>query len=68
MERASTYVFTVTDGLTHIEEYENLFSNVIFTIHFHKSNKTDHHDITDILLKVALDTIKTNKQTNKQYL
>jgi hypothetical protein len=27
-------------------------------------NKTDHHDITEILLKVALNTIK---QTNKQY-
>jgi hypothetical protein len=30
-------------------------------------NKTDRHDITEILLKVALSTIKqTNKQTNKQ--
>jgi hypothetical protein len=29
------------------------------------NNKTDHHDITEILLKVALSTIKqTNKQTN----
>ena len=28
------------------------------------TNKTDSHDITDILLKVALNTI--NKQTNKQ--
>jgi hypothetical protein len=26
------------------------------------TNKTDHHDITEILLKVALITIKTNKQ------
>ena len=25
------------------------------------SNKTDHHDITDILLKVALNTIKQTK-------
>ena len=24
------------------------------------TNKTDHHDITDILLKVALNTIKQN--------
>jgi hypothetical protein len=31
------------------------------------TNKTDRHDITEILLKVALNTIKqTNKQTNKQ--
>jgi hypothetical protein len=31
------------------------------------TNKTDHHDITEILLRVALNTIKqTNKQTNKQ--
>jgi hypothetical protein len=30
-------------------------------------NKTDRNDITEILLKVALNTIKqTNKQTNKQ--
>jgi hypothetical protein len=29
------------------------------------TNKTVHHDITEILLKVALNTIKqTNKQTN----
>jgi hypothetical protein len=31
------------------------------------TNKTDRHDITEILLRVALNTIKqTNKQTNKQ--
>jgi hypothetical protein len=31
------------------------------------TNKTDRHDITEILLKVASNTIKqTNKQTNKQ--
>ena len=29
------------------------------------TNKTDHHDITEILLKVALNTIKQNK-TNKR--
>jgi hypothetical protein len=30
------------------------------------TNKTDHHDITEMLLKVALNIIKqTNKQTNK---
>ena len=30
------------------------------------TNKTDHHDIAEILLKVALNTFKqTNKQTNK---
>jgi hypothetical protein len=30
------------------------------------STKTCRHDMTEILLKVALDTIKqTNKQTNK---
>jgi hypothetical protein len=27
------------------------------------TNKTDRHDITEILLKVALNTIKQNKQT-----
>jgi hypothetical protein len=31
------------------------------------TNKTDRHDIAEILLKLALSTIKqTNKQTNKQ--
>jgi hypothetical protein len=31
------------------------------------TNKTDHHNITETLLKVALNTIKqTNKQSNKQ--
>jgi hypothetical protein len=35
------------------------------------TNKNDRHDITEILLKVALNTIKqtnkhTHKQTNKQ--
>jgi hypothetical protein len=30
------------------------------------NNKTDRHDITEILLKVALNTIKTNK--TKQFL
>ena len=31
------------------------------------TTKTGRHDITEILLKVALNTIKqTNKQTNKQ--
>ena len=29
------------------------------------TNKTDRHDIAEILLKVALNTIKTNKQTDK---
>jgi transposase len=33
------------------------------------TNKTDRHDIAEILLKVALNTIKRpNKQTNKPYL
>ena len=30
------------------------------------TNKTDRHDITEILLKVALNTTKQNIQTNKQ--
>ena len=33
------------------------------------TNKTDRHDIAEILLKMALNTIKqTNKQTNNQLL
>jgi hypothetical protein len=33
------------------------------------TNKTDHHDITEILLKVALNTIKqTNKHKTKVLL
>jgi hypothetical protein len=32
------------------------------------SNKTDRHDIAEILLKVTLSTIKeTNKQNNKSF-
>jgi hypothetical protein len=32
-------------------------------------NKTDRHDIIEILLKVALNTIKqTNKQTDEQQI
>ena len=32
------------------------------------TNKADHHDITELLLKVALNTIKqTNKQTWNQW-
>jgi hypothetical protein len=32
------------------------------------TNKADHHDITEILLRVALNTIKqTNKQKRKDY-
>jgi hypothetical protein len=33
------------------------------------NNKTDRHDIIEILLKVALHTIKqTNKQTDEQQI
>jgi hypothetical protein len=33
------------------------------------NNKTDRHDIIEILLKVALNTIKqTNKQTDEQQI
>ena len=31
---------------------------------FCSNNKTDRHDITEILIKVALNTIKNKKQTN----
>jgi hypothetical protein len=31
------------------------------------TNKTDRHDITEILLKVALNTIKQTNKQNKQY-
>ena len=30
------------------------------------TNKTDRHDITEILLKVALNTFKQTKQTNNE--
>jgi hypothetical protein len=29
------------------------------------NNKTDHHDITEILLKVALNTINPNPENSK---
>jgi hypothetical protein len=31
------------------------------------TNKTDRHDITDILLKVALNTIKQTKQMRRAH-
>jgi hypothetical protein len=30
------------------------------------TNETDHHDITEILLKVALNTIKTHRNQSRQ--
>jgi hypothetical protein len=30
------------------------------------TNKTDRHDVTEMLLKVALNTIKQSKQTNNK--
>jgi len=38
------------------------FSPVSFT------NKTDHHDITEILLKVALSTIKPTKKSSSIFV
>jgi hypothetical protein len=36
----------------------------LWVLRFSSTNKTDRHDITDILLKVALNTIKqTDKHT-----
>jgi hypothetical protein len=32
------------------------------------TNKTDYHDITEILLKMALNTIKQNQSMSYQYL
>ena len=36
----------------------SLFEMLSFEILPNKYNKTDHHDITEMLLKVALNTIK----------
>jgi hypothetical protein len=33
---------------------------IIFLIPVSSTNKTDHHDITEILLKIALNTITPN--------
>jgi hypothetical protein len=38
----------------------------ILVIRFSSTNKTDHHDITEILLKVALNTIKQTNNTADQ--
>jgi hypothetical protein len=35
----------------------------VLVIRFSSTNKTDHHDITEILLKVALNTIKQTNNT-----
>jgi hypothetical protein len=42
----------------------NATFNNISVISVSSTNKTDRHDITEILLKVALNTIKPN-QTNQ---
>ena len=54
---------TLCDKVCHWLATGRWFSRVSFT------NKIDRHDIAEILLKVAVNTIKqANKQTNKQRL
>ena len=42
-------------------EREILSDDYGFCKSYYHINKTDHHDITEILLKVALNTIKPTK-------
>jgi len=59
----------VSSNLDHGEVYNIMFVRVFSPDRPVSStiNKTDRHDITEILLKVALNTIKqTNKQTIKR--
>ena len=60
------YVIKFVNDLRQVGGFLNDLRQVggflLFTL---PSNKTDSHDITEILLKVALNTIK---QTNKQIL
>jgi hypothetical protein len=60
----TTDLSQVTDKLYHIMLYSSLVVNPT-TIWYDNGhdNKTDCHDITEVLLKVALNTIKT-KQPN----
>ena len=56
------------NNLYQIAEKESTFLCIYATFFLNQlvvTNKTDRHDINEILLKVALKTIKqTNKQTN----
>jgi hypothetical protein len=47
-----------------INPFKEILFFVVLNFPGSSTNETDHHDITEILLKVALNTIK---QTNKKY-
>jgi hypothetical protein len=52
------YVIKFVSGLRQVGGFLRL-------LRFSSTNKTDHHDITEILLKVALNTITKPNQTSR---
>jgi len=75
-----SYSFTIISFLTRsgrgVQHYGIKFvsdlrqvGGFLRVIHVSSTNKTDRNNITEIMLKVALNTIKqTNKQTNRRFL
>ena len=59
--------FTTTCAISACLEFEpvhgevNLIQHYAINLSVTSTNKTDHHDITEILLKVAINTINPNQ-------
>jgi hypothetical protein len=43
----------------------NIINKIYYIVSNNKTDKTDHHDIAEILLKVALNTITPNNHLFK---
>ena len=59
------FFFVIYDGRFHSNNDHHKFVSILYFSCglFSSGNKTDHHDITEILLKVALNTINKKKQS-----
>ena len=55
------YVIKLVSDLLHVGGF-------LRVLRFLPRNNTDHHNITEILLKVALDTIKPTNQPKKEQI
>jgi hypothetical protein len=55
-------MYYLEEGELYIPNLQTLFKFVIYLSPVSSINKGDHHDITEILLKVALNTINQPNQ------